>query len=197
MTETHDHADEVPEDATADDRQAADALEETTSDDEVLLAMDGADTVVDQAPTWIDRNGPKVAISVIITLLLALLALFIFTPTTTPGAFAEGVDGLLPTEGSTVLRQSTIGIDVKPDHDALLVINGKVIDGLMELDSAGALIRDGLNKNLESGLITYTPKAGGRVESLKKGKNCVQARVWATADRPEAGQTVSWCFNAS
>jgi hypothetical protein len=146
---------------------------------------------------WIDRHGPKIAVSVIILLLLALLALVVLVPTNSPGVFAEGVEGLNPTEGSTVLRQATIGIDLKPDYDALMVINGTVVDGLMELDEQGELVRDGLNKNLESGHITYTPKPKGLIESLERGENCVQARVWKAGDRPEAGQTVAWCFTAT
>jgi hypothetical protein len=155
---------------------------------------------VDPQPTagesWIDRHGPKVATTAIIVLLLALLALVIISPANRPGTFADGVEGVNPTEGSSVLRQSTIGIDLKPEYDALLVVNGTVIDGLMELDERGDLVRDGLNKNLESGHINYTPKAGGLVESLNKGKNCVQARVWKVGSRPEGGQTVGWCFTA-
>lgn len=148
--------------------------------------------------SWPQRYGPRIAVSVLVVAGLALIALFVLVPTEQRGTLIDGVDRLIPSDSAQTLTQSTVGVDVKAGYDAFLVIDGTLIEGLMERsDKDDSLVRDGLNKNLETGVITYTPKKGGLIESLKKGENCMQARVWKLDKRPETGQTITWCFSAT
>lgn len=147
---------------------------------------------------FIRDHGPHLAVAAIVVLLGAMVALFANAPTASQRGLPVGVDRLVPDDDSQILRQSAVGVDAAKGYDAELIINGTRISGLMELDAkTGDLTRDGLNKNLESGLITYTPKPGGLVENLKKGKNCVQAVVWPTAVGRRAQHVATWCFLAA
>lgn len=105
------------------------------------------------------------------------------TSDTTP-AF---VDRLIPTSGSEVLRQATVGVDLANGYDAVLVING------VEVRSA----EDGLIRDPGSGLIQFTPGPGRPVESLQPERNCVTALVWKVTEGEGAAVPVSWCFDAS
>jgi len=103
------------------------------------------------------------------------------------GQLPEAVERLIPNPGDEVLSQARVGIQVKPGHDATLVINGtEVREG-----------SPGLSKDLGLGLIQFQPGADTELGGLLPQRNCVVAMVWRQAEGPDAAEPVSWCFNAT
>jgi hypothetical protein len=99
---------------------------------------------------------------------------------------------LIPDSGSQVLRQATVGLQVRPDYDAYLVINGQVIDNV-----AAKVGDDGLDKTDSLGLIEYTPAPGKRIEHLEPQLNTIIAFVWKRSDGPSTAKQVAWTITAT
>lgn len=99
----------------------------------------------------------------------------------------EYVDRLVPTSGSDVLSQSTVGVDVAEGYDAYLIIDGKEIKTQA----------DGLIRQPNKGIVQYTPGEGRPVESLPSGRNCVTAMVWEITDGPKTAKPTNWCFEVT
>lgn len=97
------------------------------------------------------------------------------------------VDRLIPESGSEVLRQAGVGIDVASGYDAYLIVNGTEI----------RTVRDGLIKDLGTGLIQYIPGPGKPVSRLNPERNCVLAMVWKQSEGERTALPVSWCFTAA
>jgi hypothetical protein len=104
----------------------------------------------------------------------------------TSGNLPESVERVIPVAGGEVPRQSLVGIDVIEGHDGYLVIDG------VEIREP----RQGLVKDLGTGLIQFQPAPGLAVESLRTGQNCITAFVWDRLEGEAAAVPVSWCFNA-
>ncbi len=102
------------------------------------------------------------------------------------------VERLIPASGTSVLRQSQVGIDLQTGYDGYLNING--VDIKNTVTTAGG---DGLHKTLTVGLITYTPLPGNRIPLLKAGQNCITAEVWKQTDGPSTATPIYWCFMAA
>lgn len=153
------------------------------------------------APKWFVKGAPWV----IALLLAGLIALFVTGPSAISNAsdvLPATVDRLVPTEGSNVLVQSSVGVDVAEGYTASLTVDGTLIDQPLRLNSDGEIdgtsqTQDGLVTNPQSGLIIYTPRKGGLVESLKRGENCISARVWKIGESSVKGDVVAWCINAT
>lgn len=99
----------------------------------------------------------------------------------------ESVDRLIPTSGSEILAQATVGIDVKEGYAAYLIVDGK------EIRSAA----DGLVSQTGTGLVQFTPAEGRPVTKLPSGRNCVTAMVWKVAESPKTAKPVNWCFHVT
>ena len=147
------------------------------------------------------RHGPKLAMAAIVVA-LAALGWVVSSATTGQDAASQSlpaeVDRLIPASGGNVLVQSTIGIDVADGYTASLIVDGTPITEPISFNQeSGELTQDGLVMNAETGEITYTPRPDGLVERFETGRNCVQAKVWATEADPNSGRDVSWCFLAT
>ncbi len=95
------------------------------------------------------------------------------------------VNALLPPDGGTVLRQSTVGITVASGYQARLIVNGVSIpEGQMSGDT-------GL------GQYHFTPGEGTILDTLHGGQNCITATYWRAAEGPGNGETTTWCFTAT
>ncbi len=102
------------------------------------------------------------------------------------------VDSVIPADDSTVLSQSTVGIDVDSRYDAYLIVNDIAITNQANKDD-----EDGLLKSEETGVVQYNPGPGMRVESLETPKTCITAMVWEKISGPETAEPVTWCFNVT
>ncbi|MGI9120190.1 MAG: hypothetical protein ACR2G7_08750 [Acidimicrobiales bacterium] len=125
-------------------------------------------------------------------LVLAALSAFVFAFTLGPGntdiaLTGDAVERLVPSQGSQVLRQTEIGIDLAPEWTAVLLVDGKEIpeDQLRRVDAQNQVF--------------FTPGPGKEIEQLEAGTVSVTAMVW----RPVAGETradadvVRWTFQVA
>jgi len=102
------------------------------------------------------------------------------------------VERLIPESGTDVLRQSTVGIDLKEGYDAYLVVNGVTIT-----NEATTADDDGLRKAPSLGTVEYDPGPGRRITALQTPRQCVDAWVWKKLDGPDNPQQISWCFQVT
>jgi hypothetical protein len=92
------------------------------------------------------------------------------------------IERLIPTPGSKILRQETIGIDLAPGYEGTLTVNGTPIPE-DQLTTVPALNQ-----------VAFTPGSGKAVSTLQAGQNCVVATYWLTQTGPSQSSTRSWCF---
>ena len=92
---------------------------------------------------------------------------------------------LAPPDGSNVLSQAQIEIDLTAPYDAHLSINGVPVPD------------DQLQKHPELSQVVFTPGAGKVFEKLPSGRNCVEADVFRVDGTNEAVPPVRWCFNVT
>ncbi len=97
------------------------------------------------------------------------------------------VDRLIPTSGSEILAQATVGIDVKEGYDAYLIVDGKEI----------RTQADGLVRQTGTGLVQFTPGDGRPVTRLDSGRNCMTAMVWKSTEGRTTAKPVNWCFKVT
>jgi hypothetical protein len=114
---------------------------------------------------------------------------------TTSGGTREFVEQLIPPDGSQVLQQGSIGIDLVSGWTGELTINQLAIP-TDQLDgnragngSSASTVPNGIER------IQFTPGPGKVMKSLPKGRTCARAVVWERATgRSSSQRTVSWCF---
>lgn len=99
----------------------------------------------------------------------------------------ESVERLIPTSGSEILSQATVGIDLKEGYSAYLIVDGK------EIRTPG----DGLITQTGTGLVQFTPGEGRPVTGLTSGRNCMTAMVWKSTEPPQTAKPVNWCFKVT
>ena len=96
------------------------------------------------------------------------------------------VEHVYPRNGDRVLRQSEIGIDLAPGHEAMLIVNGQPIPD------------EQLRRVPEQNQVFFQPGEGTVFPELPAGRTCVAAVVWRSSTGQGADdQTVRWCFEAS
>jgi hypothetical protein len=112
---------------------------------------------------------------------------------TSPSLTDPAVEALTPeNETPNVLRQSTIGIDLKPGWDADLVVtvNGRSVD-----------IPQDEERNVEAqNQVFFTPGEGKAIEDLGPGLVQVTAIIWRPIDgqtREQGSRSVRWSFHVS
>jgi hypothetical protein len=95
------------------------------------------------------------------------------------------VELLVPTEGSTVLAQAQVEIDLTSRYAASLSINNTLIPD------------EQLQKHPELNQYVFTPGPGKVFEKLPSGSNCVQATIFRVDGVDETVNPVRWCFNVT
>ena len=94
--------------------------------------------------------------------------------------------GLRPQRNAEVLRQTEIGIDLKPGFEAVLEVDG------VEIPAAELRIVPPENQ------VFFTPTDGATVEQLEAGRRCVTAIYWQSADgRTDDSPRYTWCFEVT
>ena len=125
-------------------------------------------------------------------LLLAALGGFVYAfslgqGSTDIGPTGDAVERLVPPQGSQVLRQSELGIDLAPEWTGVLQVNGIEIP------------EDQLRRVPAQNQVFFSPGAGQEIEELPPGRVDVTALIW----RPVAGETredadtVRWSFQVA
>jgi hypothetical protein len=119
--------------------------------------------------------------------LLLVVAVAVFAVYRNSATVATNLDGgkierLIPTPGSKVLQQETIGIDLAPGYEGSLTLNGTPLP-----DSEVTFVPQ-LNQ------ITFKPGPNRIFEQLPPGDNCLIATYWESAFGPSVSTSRSWCF---
>jgi hypothetical protein len=111
------------------------------------------------------------------------------------GGTREFVESLSPPNGSQLLQQGTVAIDLVTGWTGELSIDETPIpttqldQGTDGDETSGSTVPNGLER------IAFTPGPGKVFETLPKGPVCAQAVVWErSAGRENSERTVSWCF---
>jgi len=150
------------------------------------------------------RYPTRTKVVVVVVLALAIAALVLGYLTTVEGddggaavsgqpAVGErdpdGVEALIPPDGSEILGQEQVGIDLAPGWTGeLLLLPG---NGQAATIPEDELEVDELNR------ITFTPREGGAIERLS-GDYCIAATIWDQVEGRETTQrTENWCFSAT
>lgn len=126
------------------------------------------------------------------TLLLAALVGFVYAFTLGRGTTdivptGDAVERLVPPQGSQILRQSEIGIDLAPEWTGVLQVNGLEIP------------EDQLRRVPAQNQVFFTPGPGQEIEELPAGQVNVVALIWRpVADETrEDADTVRWSFSVA
>lgn len=102
---------------------------------------------------------------------------------------ADGVERVFPRDGSEILGQERIGIDLAPGWTGELMLVKEGGDAVTLPEDE--LVRDELNQ------VLYQPGPGKTVERLS-GDYCMAATIWDQTRGREASQRVeTWCFSAT
>lgn len=115
---------------------------------------------------------------------------------------SEGIVAVQPAEGSQVLQQAIVGVDLAAGWDGSLTINGEPIpesdltrsvrarQAPDETGEDGPPAAEGTQDRLE-----FVPGPDRVMPQLPEGQVCVNARVWPRADGPgPASRSRTWCF---
>ena len=143
---------------------------------------------MNQATRTVVRRAVIAGLLVLAGALLWWSASFKAKPTS-PSLTDPAVEALTPeNETPNVLRQSTIGIDLKPGWDADLIINGVDIPQDEERDVPA------------QNQVFFTPGKDKAIESLEPGLVRVTAIIWRPIDgqtRDRGSRAVHWSFHVS
>lgn len=147
------------------------------------------------------KYGPAIGLAVGIAIFITAF-IVADTPSEDDVIFSDpAIEALLPAEGSEVLRQVQVGIDLVGGFAAELTINGVPIppdqvnvfrnpdDPSQSAEQPGAFATT-INR------FAYQPLEGRAVPELKGDQNCAVAAFWPVAD-PTDIRTVEWCFTVA
>lgn len=113
------------------------------------------------------------------------MAIVVYRDNPGPSSLPTAIQAVAPEPGSNVLSQSDVLVDLAVGYTAEIEINGFVIP-------EEQLFRvSGLNQ------LSYEPRTGKVVPSLRADQNCVTVDYWLIAQGPEDSQSYTWCFDAS
>lgn len=150
---------------------------------------------------WVRRVGMTVA-------LVAALAFCVVAIRRAPESTSNGNEATdpailrqVPVPGGHVLRQSSVGVELKPGYDGRLTIASVPIpedqmDGAAPPGSPSFDPRYGVRPNNKQHVF-YTPVPGKAVFRYPTGEVHVTVRFWPIAKGPDAARTVSWAFFAT
>jgi hypothetical protein len=92
---------------------------------------------------------------------------------------------LTPTDGSNILQQDAIGIDLKTGYSATLRVNGT---SLPPSQVRVVTYADQISYRFE-------PGQGKVFTAWPAGKSCIDATYWKTSDGSAHSSVVHWCFS--
>jgi len=91
---------------------------------------------------------------------------------------------LTPTDGSNVLQQDAIGIDLKTGYSATLRVNGTALPpSQVRVVSFASQVS-----------YRFEPGQGKVFTAWPAGKSCIDATYWKTSDGPAHASVEHWCF---
>lgn len=101
----------------------------------------------------------------------------------------QGVERLYPAEGSQVLQQESVGVDLISGWNGELVINDQPIP---EADLSRTSPRQTADR------LEFVPGPDKVMSELPSGRVCARVRVWQRSAGSEGdSSTISWCFSVT
>lgn len=105
---------------------------------------------------------------------------------------------LFPNEGAQALRQTEVGIDLKPGYDGRLTINGVAVpEGQMvgardpKTTDPQDIAENGIRPNNKNHVF-FKPGPGKVFEEFPQGPVFITARFWQEGRQSETARTVTW-----
>jgi hypothetical protein len=92
---------------------------------------------------------------------------------------------VVPQPGDLVLRQSSVGVQLKPGYTGVLIIDGKEIP------------QDQLQIDESQATIFYTARQGADIESFAPGQHSITAVFWKLTESRNESSQFTWPFKVS
>jgi hypothetical protein len=109
------------------------------------------------------------------------------------------VERAIPSPGSLVLRQSTVGVDLAPGYRGVLVIDGQEIptyDLVGGEESATGAVFDAQFDPAQN-TVYFTPREGSTIEKFAPGEHRVTAVFWKIGETRNNARSVTWSFKVA
>lgn len=124
--------------------------------------------------------------ALVLVALAALVTAGMLANTGTDGPVSvSAVERFIPTEGSVVIRQARVGIDLAPGFTGVLIVDGVEIPE-DQLDRVEALNE-----------IYFAPREGTEIEAFEPGPLCMSALYWPVGADRSVARSTSWCFTVA
>jgi hypothetical protein len=159
----------------------------TTADPGSLADEDGSPRPPTKVPgVWTQMPmGVRILLIALLVIAVGGIAVLSRTSLQSSADLDNGTVVLLtPTDGSNILQQDAIGIDLKTGYSASLRVNGTAIPGSQVRVVSFA---DEVSYRFE-------PGQGKVFTAWPAGKSCVDATYWKTSDGPAKASVEHWCF---
>jgi hypothetical protein len=106
-------------------------------------------------------------------------------------------------EATQTLSQSSVFVDLLPEHYGRLAIDGTEIETVNIADivtgptEAGTQVELPKTTIYEPGnaTLTFTPSDGAPIEQFTTGRHTVKLTYWSLADGPAKARTYTWTFD--
>ncbi|MFN8016514.1 MAG: hypothetical protein U0P45_00140 [Acidimicrobiales bacterium] len=159
---------------------------------------DGPATPAGKRPPMSTRNR-RIVSAVILIAVLAIA--FVGTRglgTSGGDNLDQAIVALFPNDGAQALRQTEVGVDLKPGYDGRLVINGVAIPESQMIGARDPKTTDprdieenGIRPNNKNHVF-FKPGPGKVFEELPQGTVFITARFWQDGRKSETSRVVSW-----
>lgn len=133
----------------------------------------------------------------------AAVAFFVFATRRT----VTGVDGptsdpavvrQVPGPGDRVLRQTEVGVELKPGYDGRIIVNGQEVpESQMQgaLDPSSRTAHEfGVRPNNRNEVF-FQPGPGKMIDTFSGREVTITVRFWREADGPAKARTITWQFS--
>lgn len=116
----------------------------------------------------------------------------------------DAVESVNPVpEATQALSQSSVFVDLLPEHYGTLTIDGIEIETASLADIVIAPADDGMQVELPqvtiyepgNATLTYTPSDGAPIEQFTTGEHTVKLTYWPLMDGPSKARTFTWTFD--
>ena len=170
---------------------------------------DGAgETDGDQAPDrrWWKGDRSVLIVTAIVALGFVLMIRGVLVGVTGDDrtSIPDAIEALNPVPDAVqVLSQTSVFVDLAPNHTGEFVIDGIAIETVNVEDFGSLAIEPGQQVELPSvtiyepgnATLTFTPGSTAAIEEFAEGEHQVVLRYWLIEDGPQRARTFTWTFN--
>ncbi len=118
-----------------------------------------------------------------------------------PGIDNPAIEQLYPDDGSLVLRQSEVGVDLADGYTGELAIDGRTLptERVEPIAVPVASVPPILVTRYDPGVNTllYLPQGGAPIEEFEPGEHTVRLTYWPEVEGRQAAKVYSWTFRVA